>query len=109
MESEKKYYVKENLRFNLESMRTHVQVCMYDIEDGKYKEVELMGETMNYSRLNKFLEEIEDLMTKANYSKVTGKEYGRIKAISDERNMLRYIKCINSGMSENDASYAFFE
>lgn len=106
--NERKYYVKENYRFNLDSMHDHVWCCIYDIQDGLCKTVNLMGEEMNEDRLYEFLEELEELMSVA-HGKVTGKEYGRIKAISDERNMIRYATCISKGMSERDASYAFFD
>ena len=105
---ERKYYVKENYRFNLDSMHDHVWCCIYDIQDGKCKTVNLMGEEMDEARLYEFKEELEDLSSKASY-KVTGKEYGRIKAIADERNLIRYATCLNSGMSEEEAGLAFFD
>ena len=104
----KKYFVKHNYRFNLDSMRIHVMNMIDDIRDGEYETVELMGEKMNEDRLEEFKEEIEDLMTKA-YGPVCGKDYGRIKAISDERNMIRYTTCMSKGMSERDAALAFFD
>ena len=109
MANENKYWVKMNYRFNLDSMYTHVRCLMYDMEEGLYDTVELMGETMNYDRLEEFLEETGKLLLKATTGKVTGKEYGRIKAINDERNMIRYATCIEKGMREEDASYAFFD
>lgn len=102
----RKYYVKESYRFNLWSMHDHIWCCIYEVEDGNCNEVELMGERMDLDRLYQFKEEVEDLMAVAN-GKVTGKEYGRIKAISDERNLIRYATCLSKGMSEEDASYAF--
>lgn len=107
MKEQKKYFVKMNDRFNLDSMHDHVWCLIYDIEDGLYDTVELMGETMNIDMLEEFKDECEDLYGKAISGKVTGKEYGRIKAISAERNMIRYCQCLASGMSEDDASYAF--
>lgn len=83
MEQVKKYYVKHNYRFNMDSMRTHVMNLIDDIRDGKFETVELMGETMDEYRLEAFREELEDLMAKAYYP-VCGKDYGRIKAISDD-------------------------
>ena len=106
--NQRKYYVKENYRFNLDSMHTKVWCCIDDIRDGLYKTVHLMGEEMDEDRLYEFLEELEELMF-VSQGKVTGKEYGRIKAISDERNMIRYVTCISKGMSERDAGYAFFD
>ena len=104
----KKYFVKMNYRFNLDSMRTHVLNLIDDIRDGKFETVELMGETMDEDRLEEFKDEIEDLMAKMYYP-VCGKDYGRIKAISDERNMIRYATCMAKGMSESDAGYCFFD
>ena len=109
MAEARKYWVKANYRFNLDSMYTHIKVLIHDIEDGEYETVHLMGEEMDIDRLYAFKDEVEELSMTAQFSKVTGKEYGRIKAISDERNMLRYLTCIASGMSEDKAGYAFFE
>lgn len=104
----KKYFVKMNYRFNLDSMRIHVMNLIDDIRDGNFKTVELMGETMDEYRLKAFKDEIEDLMSKMYYP-VCGKDYGRIKAISDERNMIRYITCTTKGMDESDAGSCFFD
>lgn len=104
----KKYFVKMNYRFNLDSMHTHVLNLIDDIRDGKLETVELMGETMDEDRLEEFKDELEDLMSKMYYP-VCGKDYGRIKAISDERNMIRYTTCIAKGANENDAALAFFD
>ena len=104
----KKYYVKQNYRFNMDSMRVHVMNLIDDIRDGKFETVELMGETMDEYRLEAFREELEDLMAKAYYP-VCGKDYGRIKAISDERNMIRYSTCMAKGMDESEAGFCFFD
>ena len=108
MSNERKYWVKQNMRFNLDSMHDHVWCLIYDMEDGLYDTVELLGEQMDVDRLYELKDELEELSVKA-WGKVTGKEYGRIKEISDERNLIRYAMCINSGMSESDASLAFFD
>ena len=108
MKRVKKYRVKLNYVFNMDSMRTHVMNLIDDIRDGKIETVELMGETMDEYSLEQFKEELEDLIFKANYP-VSGKAYGRIKAISDARNMIRYITCKANGMDEIDADSCFFE
>ena len=108
MKQVKKYYVKLNYRFNMDSMLVHVLNLIDDIRDGKFETVELMGETMDEYRLEAFREELEDLMAKAYYP-VCGKDYGRIKAISDERNMIRYATCMAQGMDESDAGSCFFD
>lgn len=108
MKQSKKYFVKMNYRFNLDSMRIHVMNLIDDVRDGKFATVELMGEMMDENRLIEFQDEIEDLMSKM-YHPVCGKDYGRIKAISDERNMIRYATCIAKGMNESDAGSCFFD
>ena len=107
--NERKYYVRMNWRFNLDSMYTSLCNILYDMEDGTVKTVEIMGKEMDYDAVWDFRDEVADLGFKASVGKVTGKEYGRIKAISDERNLWRYSTCIAAGMSERDASYAFFD
>ena len=104
----KKYFVKMNMRFNLESMRTTMLNIRDDMRDNEYETIEIMGKIMNEDDVENFIDELEDLMSKANY-KVTGKEYGRIKAIADARNLMRYATCLANGMSESDASLAFFD
>nr|DAG04037.1 MAG TPA: hypothetical protein [Myoviridae sp. ctbEa13] len=104
----KKYFVKHNYRFNLDSMLTHVMNMIDDMRDGSYDEVELMGEKMDYDRLIEFRDEVEDLLMKSYYP-VCGKDYGRIKAISDARNMIRYATCMANGMNEREAALAFFD
>lgn len=108
MTTVKKYPVKMNYRFNLDSMRTHALVILDEMRDGEIETVHLMGQDMDETAVERFIEEIEELMSKMYYP-VSGKDYGRIKAISDERNMIRYATCISKGMSENDAASAFFE
>lgn len=106
---ERKYWVKMNWRFNLDSMHTSLWLIREDMIDGKIETAEIMGETMDYDRLEEFMEEVDNLLLASQTRKVTGKEYGRIKAISDERNLWRYTRCIESGMSDYEAGYAFFD
>ena len=65
-----------------------------------------MGEDMDEDALYDFLEEIENLMSMSHYP-VDGKTYGRIKEISDARNLMRYATCLSKGMDEEDAALAF--
>lgn len=104
----RKYFVKMNMRFNLDSMRTHMLNIRDEMRDDEYDTIEIMGKTMNEDDVENFIDELEDLMSKANY-KVTGNEYGRIKAIADARNMMRYATCMANGMSEKEAALAFFD
>lgn len=103
---ERKYWVKSGMWFNLDSMNTKIYCLIDDIENGSVKYVWLMGKKMDISELYSFQLEIQDLLMYQG-SKVTGKQYGRIKAISDARDMMRYATCLKAGMSENDAGYAF--
>lgn len=104
-----KYYVNAAMRTNLDSMYTSLTNIIYDMMNGLYSEKEIMGKRMNFDEVWGLRAEVEYLYNKADFGKVTGKEYGRIKAISDERNMWRYSRCIASGMSEDKAAYAFME
>lgn len=114
MAQERKYWVKESMRFNLTSMIDHVHCMQYGFEgDEDCKEYIGNGEVIiagthirSAADCEDFLEELYDLYDKMFY-KVTGKEYGRIKAIAEERQWIRYNTCISHGMSENDAAYAF--
>lgn len=108
MNNERKYYCNESMKFNLDSMRTHLQVIRYEFIEGTRKEpVEICGKVVNDLTIDDLIEEVEKLLDKAIYGKVTGKEYGRIKAISQERQMIRYMTCLNAGMPEWKAAGAF--
>ena len=108
MKEERKYYVKSNWWFNLDSMNTKIYCLLDDIEEGNIQYVWLMGKKMGEKELISFQLEIQDLLAYQGY-KVTGRQYGRIKAISEERNMMRYATCLANGMSEENAAYAFME
>jgi len=107
MANERKYFCNSSMKFNLDSMYTHVKVIAFDMEDGKINSVNICGDTWTVDTIYDLLEELSDLLDKAVFGKVTGKEYGRIKDISQERQMIRYMTCLASGMSERDAGYAF--
>ena len=108
MKEERKYYVKGNWIFNLESMHDKIWCMIYDIQEGKCDHVTILGKDMGISELYDFMNECDDLAWKAQ-GKVTSKEYGRIKAISDARNMIRYATCLANGASEEEAGNAFFD
>ena len=104
----RKYYCNNSMKFNLDSMYTHLQCIKYDFEDKVITgEVEICGRKVDIDTIDDLIEEVGDLLGKAMWGKVTGREYGRIKAISQERQMIRYMTCLNAGMSERDAGYAF--
>lgn len=104
----RKYYCNNSMKFNLDSMYTHLKCIQYDFEDGVIRgEIEICGRKVDIDTIGDLIEEVGDLLGKATWGKVTGREYGRIKAISEERQMIRYMTCLNAGMSERDAGYAF--
>ncbi len=108
MNNERKYYCNQSMKFNLDSMRTHLLNMRDEFRDGTLKGgVEICGRKVDFCTIDDLIDEVEDLLDKAVYGMVTGKEYGRIKAISEERQMLRYITCINAGMPEWKAAGAF--
>lgn len=104
---ERKYFVKSGMRTNLDSMITKLHCFRYDMQDGEYDTVNVMGKTYDADTIWELIQECADLLGKANFGKVTGKEYGRIKYISEYRDMLRYATCIAKGMDESRAQYAF--
>lgn len=107
MTEERKYWVKASYRTNLDTFITKCQCIKYEMEDGEYDEIELVGKKYNLETIYDLMEECQDLLGKANFGKVTGREYGRIKQISEFRDYQRYATCIASGMSEEKASFAF--
>lgn len=104
--NERKYFVKAAYRTNLETMLTKLHCYKYDMQDGEIENVEIMGEIYDLDSIYDLIEECQQLLLKSS-GKVTGKEYGRIKAISDARDLMRYITCVANGMDESKASYAF--
>lgn len=104
---ERKYFVKAAYRTNLDTMITKLHCFKYDMEDGEYDTVEVMGKTYDIDTIYDLIDECQVLLGKANFGKVTGREYGRIKAISDARDVMRYSTCIANGMDESKAAYAF--
>lgn len=107
MANERKYFCNSSMKFNLDSMYTHVKVAEYRMIDGEIDAIEVCGGKWTLDNIDELLAEIDDLLNKAVWGKVTGKEYGRIKAISEERQVIRYCQCIDAGMDENRAAYAF--
>lgn len=106
MTNERKYFVKAAYRTNLDSMLTKVECLAYDMWDGEYDSIEIMGKTYDVVTIEELKDELRNLIT-VSYGKVTGKEYGRIKYISEYRDQMRYATCIAKGMSEERAAYAF--
>lgn len=97
----KMYCVNEWHRFNLDDMLLYVMHQIDYIRVNKFATVFLMGETMGEERLEAFEEELVDLICKAHWQ-VCRKDFRRIKAISEARNVIRYANCIAN------AGYCFF-
>ena len=84
----------ESALFNLDSMRTKLLNEQYEHPERE----EELGER---------IDEVETLLTKMHFGRVTKSEWDRIQEIVKERQMQRYITCINSGMDERTAGGAF--
>lgn len=107
--NERKYFVKEGMIFNLESMHDKIAVIEIDIHEGKLSfPLEIANKEINdWGDLYDLKDEAEELEWKAKRGKVTGKEYGRIQQITAWRVMQRYVACIANGMEESKAAACF--
>lgn len=105
----RKYLVKREWIFNLESMHDKLYCILYDIEEGKQQfPLTIAGTTCNdEDDIQSLITECEDLEWTAKSGRVTSKEYGRIKAIAEWRAIARYTVCLASGMSEKEAGRCF--
>ena len=93
------YKQTESALFNLDSLRTKLLVQQAElVEAKKYVEADALDER---------IEEVEDLLVKMHFGCVTRKEWARIQELVAERQMQRYITCLNSGMDECTAAGAF--
>jgi len=108
-QQERKYRVKGSWIFNLESMSDHIWCIIYDAEEGKIRfPISVAGKLIkDEDGLYELKDECFELEWAAKSRKVTGREYGRIKAIVEYRVMARYTRCLNSGMSESMAGECF--
>ena len=108
---ERKYMVKENWIFNLESMHDKLWVIENDLQEGRLQfPFEVAGKQIkNYDDLEDLRQESYKLEWVAKSRKVTGKEYGRIRAIVCWRVVARYNACMAAGMSESEAGKCFEE
>lgn len=89
----------ESALFNLDSLRTKLYVQQAELAEAKkYAEADA---------LDARIEEVEDLLGKMKFGRVTRKEWMRIQEFVAERRMQRYITCLNSGMDERIAAGAF--
>lgn len=99
--TEKKYRVNESEHFNLMSMYDHLKAEMIDAEEN--------SDWQRYDELEVRLDEVNELLEDAYCigALVTWTQLKRIREIRDERNTIRYQKAIESGCSEQNASYAY--
>lgn len=81
--------------FNLDSMRTSLQVKRDNMLKSECYEIDLK------------INEIEYLIGKMHIGKITHKEWVRIQEIISERKIERYTSCINNGIDESVAAGAF--
>ena len=88
------YKQTESALFNLDSMRTKLLNEQYEQPNRE-------------EELQKRIDEIENLLEKMEFGRVTRSEWNRIQEIVNERQMQRYINCMNSGMNEREAAGAF--
>ena len=84
----------ESALFNLDSMRTKLLNEQYEHPEHE-------------DELQKCIDEVENLLEKMHFGRVTRFEWNRIQEIVNERQMQRYITCLNNGMDERDAAGAF--
>lgn len=101
----RKYYVKSGMRFNLDSMSTSLSLKIYEMQDGEYDTVWIMGKKLDLDGVEALKDEVDDLLMKANFGKVTGREYGRIKEISEERDAWRLARNIEAGTPDEYLGY----
>ena len=84
----------ESALFNLDSMREKLLNEQYEQPERE-------------EELQKRIGEIENLLEKMHFGKVTLSEWRRIQEIVNERQMQRYVTCLNCGMDERTAAGAF--
>ena len=82
----------ESALFNLDSLRTKLWNEWYET---------------NNEKLQERIEEIENLFGNIQMGRLTRKEWDRVQELVAERQMQRYITCLNNGIDENIATGAF--
>ncbi len=96
----KKYRVNESEHFNLMSMYDKLKSIEIDMEEGTIPWDDAIEDR---------IEEVESLLEKAYCvgALVSLEDLKRIREIKDERQMMRYNKCLELGESEQDAALSF--
>ena len=103
----------ESALFNLDSMRTKLM----NERDEAYERAHeaFVDKNRELSRklgdevdeIQARVDEIEELLGRMRGGRVTRKEWDRIQELVAERQMQRYVTCLNSGMDERTAAGAF--
>lgn len=101
----KKYRITGSEHFNLLSMYDHLKCIEIDMREAPahtYTEDE-------WDSFYKKLDEVEDLLeiAKCVGAYVDWKTLKRIREIKEERQMIRYAKCLSQGTPEHEAALAF--
>ena len=97
----RKYRVNSSENFNLMSMREKLYVIRDEaLESNNWDKVEAIEDRIS---------EVEALLDKAPYvgSLVDWPTLKRIREIKEERQYIRYNRCLSSGMKESEAALAF--
>lgn len=96
----KKYRVNATEHFNLHSMYDHLKCIEIDMQEGAIPWDDAILDR---------IDEVESLMDKAPWvgSLVDWPTLKRIREIKDERQMIRYTRCLAAGADERDAAIAF--
>ena len=103
----------ESALFNLDSMRVKLlnerdEAYEKAIEAFASKDKALSRKLGNEAEaIQVKIDEVENLLEKMHFGRVTRKEWERIQEIVKERQMMRYITCLNNGMDESTAAGAF--
>lgn len=96
----KKYRVNSSEHFNLMSMYDHLKCIEIDMIEGV---IPWDDDVMDR------IDELEDLLDKAYCvgALVDWDTLKRIREIKDERQLMRYNRCLQNGVSEKEAGLAF--
>ena len=103
----------ESALFNIDSMRTKLmnerdEAYERACEAFAKKDRELsrkLGDEAD--EIEARIDEVEELLGKMRSGRVTRKEWDRVQELVAERQMQRYVTCLNSGMDERTAAGAF--